>query len=174
MLEAFHGLCMELCDSVCLCVPCTSDVFVLECDASSTGVGAVLSVLRDNEKLTVAFFSKQLRGAQTSYIAQELEELGVYEAVRHFAYFLYSRRFTVVMDHKGLVNMRVGKQDNRRIYNWCLKLGDYDFDVVYRAGNHNVVADELSRCFGDELKSCDRVTRDLKEGGGVGQQDKPT
>ncbi len=174
MLEAFHGLCVQLCNSVCLCVPCTSDVFVLESDASSTGVEAVLSVLRDEDMMPVAFFSKQLRGAQRNYSAQELEGVGVYEAIRHFAYFLYGRKFTVVTDHKGLVNLMSGKQDNRRIYNWCLKLTEYDFEMVYREGKQSVVADDLSRCF-EELGSCDSVARLLEEGGDVGSQEgKPT
>ncbi len=125
MLNAFYGLCNQLCESVCLCVPCVSDVFVLESDASSTGVGAVLSVVRKDENVPVAFFSKQLRGAQMRYSAQELEGLGVFEAIRHFAYFLYGRRFTVVTDHKGLVNMMTGRQYNKRIHNWCLKLTDF-------------------------------------------------
>ncbi len=171
MLDAFHALCNVLSVSVRLCVPCVSDVFVLESDASSTGIGAVLSVVRNEEKLPVAFFSKQLRGAQMNYSAQELEGLGVYEAIRHFAYFLYGRRFTVVTDHKGLVNMRQGKQENRRIYNWCLKLSMYDFVIVYRAGNENVVADDLSRCHGEKDIS-DRVTQLMEEGGDVGIQEK--
>ncbi len=50
MLDAFHALCNKLCESVCLCVPCASDVFVVESDASSTGVGAVLSVIRNTER----------------------------------------------------------------------------------------------------------------------------
>ncbi len=173
MLDAFHALCSILSVSVRLCVPCVSDVFVLESDASSTGVGAVLSVVRNDEKLPVAFFSKQLRGAQVNYSAQELEGLGIYESIRHFAYFLYGRKFTVVTDHKGLVNMRYGKQENRRIYNWCLKLSMYDFDIVYRASVENVVADDLSRCHG-ETDVSDRVTQLLEEGGDVGIQEMPT
>ncbi len=173
MLDAFHALCNVLSASVRLCVPCVSDVFVLESDASSTGVGAVLSVVRNGEKLPVAFFSKQLRGAQANYSAQELEGLGIYEAIRHFAYFLYGRKFTVVTDHKGLVNIRNGKQENRRIYNWCLKLSMYDFEIVYRAGVENVVADDLSRCHG-EAETGERGTHLLKEGGDVGIQETPT
>ncbi len=145
-------------------------MFVVESDASSMGVGAVLSVVRDNEKLPVAFFSKQLRGAQVKYSAQELEGLGIYEAIRHFAYFLYGRKFTVVTDHKGLANMTKGKQENRRIYNWCLKLSMYDFVVVYRAGEENIVADDLSRCHG-ETDVKDRATQLLEEGGDVGIQE---
>ena len=172
MLDAFRGLCNQLCESVCLCVPCVSDVFVLESDASSTGVGAVLSVVRKGENVPVAFFSKQLRGAQTRYSAQELEGLGVFEAIRHFAYFLYGRSFTVVTDHKGLVNLMTGRQFNRRIHNWCLKLTEFDFEVVYREGSQNVVADELSRCFGEARADGD-ATHLLPEGGDVGLENGP-
>ncbi len=120
--------------------------------------------------MPVAFFSKQLRGAQSNYSAQKLEGLGIYEAIKHFAYFLYGRRFTVVTDHRGLINMMDGKQVNRRIYNWSLKLSMYDFTIVYRAGKENIVADELSRCHGDGVVS-DRVTLLTEEGGDVGIQE---
>ncbi len=169
MLEAFHRLCNELCNHVCLYVPCVDDVFMLECDASSTGIGAVLSVVRDGEQLPVAFFSRQLHGAQARYSAQELEGLAVFEAVRHFAYFLYGRKFTVITDHKGLLNLRTGRQENRRLYNWALKLSEYDFEMVYRAGKLNIVADELSRCHADG-DVCDEVTPSFEEGGDVGPQ----
>ncbi len=123
-----------------------------------------LSLVRNDEKLPVAFFSKQLKG---NYSAQVLEGLGIYEAIRHFAYFLYGPKLTVVTDHKGLVNMRCGKQENRRIYNWCLKLSMYDFDIVYHAGEENVVADDLRRCHGKTDVS-DHVTQLMKDGGDVG------
>ncbi len=99
MLEAFRKLCLCLCDHVCLTVPVENDEFSLECDASSTGVGAVLSVRREGEWRPVAFFSKQLKGAQSRYSAQELEGLAVYEAVQHFAFYLYRRKFLIVTDH---------------------------------------------------------------------------
>ncbi len=169
MLEAFRSLCVELCNAVSLCVPNVCDKFLLESDASSTGVGAALSVIRDGEKLPVAFFSRQLRGAQIRYSAQELEGLAVYEAVRHFGYYLYGQSFVVVTDHKGLLNLKDGKQENRRVYGWALKLADYNFKMEYRSGRSNGVADELSRCFsneGDEVTEGNKQS--LKEGGDVG------
>ncbi len=167
MLDAFRALCNSLSASVCLHVPCVSDVFVLDTDASGTGVGAVLSVVRRGEKLPVAFFSRQLQGAQKSYSAQELEGLGVYESVRHFAYFLYGRHFTVVTDHKGLIGMMLKSQENRRIMNWSLKLSMFNFTIVYRAGADNVVADNLSRC-GDSSDVSAGSTSLILEGGDVG------
>jgi len=110
MRKAFRELCFCVSDFVVLCVPRKDDVFMLECDASGTGVGAVLSVVRDEETLPVAFFSKQLKGAQTRYAAQELECLAVVEAVQHFAYYLYGRHFEVVTDHRGLEALKEGRQ----------------------------------------------------------------
>ncbi len=147
MGEAFIALCNSLSSSLLLCVPKCDDTFSLECDASACGIGSVLYVHRNDEKLPVAFFSRQLRGAQTRYSAQELEGLALVESIRHFAYYLYGRRFTVVTDHRVLVNLKEEKQLNRRLYRWSLILSEFDFEIVYRRGRDNVVADCLSRCY---------------------------
>ncbi len=126
MTEAFEGRKREFGVSVSLCVPCVSDKFVLECDASASGVRAVLSASRGEELLPVAFFSKQLRGAQTRYSAQELEGVALVEAVEHLAYYLYLTRFVVVTDHKALETLRTAQQHNRRLHHWALKLAVFN------------------------------------------------
>ncbi len=70
----------------------------------------------------------------------------MYEAIKHFGYYLYTRRFVQITDHRGLVSLRTARQENRRLYNWALKLSEFDFEIVYRSGKENGVADELSRC----------------------------
>ncbi len=60
MLKAFVSLKNMLRDSVCLCIPCMSDKFILETDESGAGVGTVLSVRHGEELLPVTFFSKLL------------------------------------------------------------------------------------------------------------------
>ncbi len=152
---------------MCLCVPCEDDAFSLECDASATGIGAVLSVQRVEEWRPVAFFSRQLKGAQARYSAQELEGLALFEAVNHFAFYLYGKVFKVFSDHKGLQWLTSGKQRNRRVYGWALKLTEFQFEVIYRPGTLNVVADELSRCHGDDERRDTRLSKE--EGGDVGQ-----
>ncbi len=171
MKEAFRKLCHVLSDSVVLCVPQRSDNFVLECDACSSGVGAVLSVVRGEETRPVAFFSHQLKGAQMRYSAQELECLAVVEAITHFAYYLYGASFTVLTDHRGLESLRDGKQCNRRVHGWSMKLSEFDFIIKYRSGVDNVVADDLSRCYEGVEGGCSvEVARLLEEGGDVGVQ----
>ena len=124
---AFRKLCCCLTTSVCLCIPTEKDSFVIETDGSGSGVGGVLSVVRDESLCPVSFNSKQLQGAERRYSAQELEGLALYLTIVHFAFYLYGRTFTVVTDHRPLVN-----QKNRRLLRWTLKLEDFDFRVIYR------------------------------------------
>lgn len=88
-------------------------------------------MVRDGERRPVAFFSKQLSGAQKRYSAQELECLAVVESITHFAYYLYGRRFDVVTDHRGLESLRDGRQWNRRVQGWALRLAEFDFGISY-------------------------------------------
>ncbi len=166
MIEAFRELCLCLCNSIVLCVPQKEDSFMLECDACSSGIGAVLSVRRGDEWRPVAFFSHHLKGAQQRYSAQELECLAVVEAVNHFAYFLYGKHFEIVTDHRGLESLVAGKQCNRRVQGWALKLSEFSFSITYRKGSENVVADALSRCHEDvEAGENEHL---FQEGGDVG------
>ena len=93
----------------------------------------------------MGFFSKQLQGAEKRYSATELEGLAIFRAVLYYAHFLYGREFTIITDHKALVQMMTGKALNRRVHGWALKLQDFSFKVVYCKGSKNGNADGLSR-----------------------------
>ncbi len=145
MVEAFRKLCVSLCEFSVLNVPVSSDVFVLHTDASGRGVGAVLNIIRDDREVPVAFYSKQLRGAEVRYSATELEALAVVKAVTHFLPYLYGRHFTVVTDHMALTSLMKSRVLNRRLQGFALKLMEYSFDIIYRPGPDNDNADGLSR-----------------------------
>ena len=51
----------------------------------------------------------------------------------------------MVTDHKPLLWFRSCKDGNARVLRWRLKLAEYEYDVVYKAGKTNVNADALSR-----------------------------
>ena len=48
-------------------------------------------------------------------------------------------------DHEPLVWFQNSKNPCSRVSRWRLKLAEYDFDVVYKAGKMNVNADAISR-----------------------------
>ena len=145
MLKAFETLKGMLCSVCALTIPSPEDFFVLNTDASGLGIGATLNVRRDGVEKPVAFFSRQLQGAQKNYGATELEGLAVFKAIFFFDHFLYGRKFLVQTDHQALVSLLKSKRLNKRLQGWVLKLMEFDFDIIYRPGSANLDADGLSR-----------------------------
>ena len=144
-LEAFTGIKVSLVNVVTLTIPTQQDTFTLHCDASGSGIGATLNVEREGRKVPVAFYSKQLQGAQHRYSATELEGLAVFKAIHYFAHYLFGCRFVVLTDHKALVSFLHSRVLNRRLHGWMLQLLQFDFSIEYRPGTENGDADALSR-----------------------------
>ena len=173
-LEAFDKIKVSLVDVCCLTIPTQKDVFTLHCDASGAGIGATLNVWRDGKEKPVAFYSKQLQGAQHNYCATELEGLAVFKSIHFFAHYLYGCRFEVVTDHKALVGFLHSRILNRRLHGWLLQLLQFDFVISYRPGRENLDADALSRQSwdsrsGDPMNdSMLRTAQSLVVGGDVG------
>ena len=144
-LEAFKTLKGILCTVCALTIPSSEDCFLLNTDASGLGIGATLNVMRDGVEKPVAFFSRQLQGAQKHYSATELEGLAVYKSIFFFDHFLYGRKFVVFTDHQALVSLLRSKRLNKRLQGWILRLMEFDFEIIYRPGSANGDADGLSR-----------------------------
>ena len=144
-LEPFNHLKVSLVNVCVLTIPSQEDCFTLHTDASGLGIGATLNVVREGEELPVAFFSRQLQGAQKHYSATELEGLAIFKAVHFFDHFLYGQRFTMMTDHRALVYLLKSRRLNKRLHGWMLKLLDFCFEIVYKPGKSNQDADGLSR-----------------------------
>ena len=84
-------------------------------DTSGLGVGGVLQVWHDGNWEAVAFYSRQLRGAEERYSATELEALALVCTVEHFAYYLYSREFVAFTDQKPLMQLLTLDRLNPRL-----------------------------------------------------------
>ena len=170
MLEAFHTLRVSLVNVCILTVPSLEDCFVLHSDASGAGIGAALYVVRNEEEKLVAFFSKQLQGAQSRYSATELEALAVFKSIHFFAHYLWGKKFKVVTDHRALVYLMTSNKLNKRLTGWALQLMDFQFEICYKPGNTHQDADGMSRQGWSELDGEDSQTRTsgIKVGGDVG------
>ena len=93
----------------------------------------------------MAFFARQLQGAESRYSATELEALAVIASIEHFSHYLYDRQFMVYTDHKGLCALSSSKFLNRRLQRLALKLQQWACEIQYRPGSANGNADGLSR-----------------------------
>lgn len=77
-------------------------LFILQTDASTFVLGAVLTQNLEQGEQVIAYASRTLNQAEKNYSATELECLTVVWAIRHIRDYLESYRFTVVTDHQFL------------------------------------------------------------------------
>ncbi|GJY37067.1 retrotransposon protein, putative, ty3-gypsy subclass [Tanacetum coccineum] len=112
---AFQLLKQKLYSAPILALPEGSENFVVYCDASRKGLGAVLM---QREKV-IAYASRQLKIHDKNYTTHDLELGAVVFALKMWRHYLYSTK--------------------------CVLLSDYDCEIRYHPGKANVVADALSR-----------------------------
>ena len=126
--------------------------FELQTDASSTGLGAVLSQTVDVVERVVSYASRTLLDAEKNYSTTEKECLAVIWAIQKFRAYLEGYHFTVVTDHSSLRWLHNLKNPTGRLSRWALSLLEYSYDIVHRKGSSHHVPDALSRMFEDPLE----------------------
>ena len=119
--------------------------FQIHSDASCESIGGCLMQEHEGVLHPVSYFSRKLRDAETRYSVSEWEALGVIASIKQFHYYIYGRKFKVVVDHKPLVNIFKVQSKNNRINRWASFLMDYDFETVYKQGKLHHLPDALSR-----------------------------
>ncbi|XP_067620077.1 uncharacterized protein [Eurosta solidaginis] len=143
--SAFEALKAALTQAPVLACPDFSKKFCLQTDASDFGLGAVLTQGSDSEERVIAYASRRLNKAETNYSPTEKECLAIVWAIRKMRPYLEGYTFTVITDHLALKWLNAIDSPTGRIARWALELQQYSFDVQYRKGKLNVVADALSR-----------------------------
>ncbi|GJZ48168.1 putative reverse transcriptase domain-containing protein [Tanacetum coccineum] len=138
---AFQTLKNKLCSAPILALPQGTEKFIIYCDASHKGLGAVLM---QNEKV-IAYASRQLKIYEKNYTTHDLELGAVVFALKLWRHYLYGTKCTVFTDHKSLQHILNQKELNMRQRRWLELLNDYDCEFHYHPGKANVVADALSR-----------------------------
>ena len=131
-----------------------SKPYVLATDASDYAIGAVLLQDFGHGPQPVAYASRQLHGAELNYPVHDKEMLAVVYAFKTWRCYLEGRRVTVLTDHHALKYFKTQPNLTRRQTRWMEFLeSHFEYDIVYRPGKMNPVADALSR-----IPTCNAVT----------------
>ncbi len=99
---AFQRIKSALTEEPILRAPDFSCPFLLQTDASETGLGAVLSQVQEGEEHPILFISRKLTPAEKNYATVEKEALAIKWAVLELRYHLLGRKFTLLTDHAPL------------------------------------------------------------------------
>ena len=107
-------------------------------------------------------FLRSLTKSEINYSTIEKESLTMVASAFHFRYYLFGRKFTFITDHKPLVRLHNVKEPASRLKRFQLKLREFDFNIIYKPGKMNYVADALSRN-PEESHAESRIGKDGKE-----------
>uniref|UniRef100_A0A3B1KDF0 Gypsy retrotransposon integrase-like protein 1 n=1 Tax=Astyanax mexicanus TaxID=7994 RepID=A0A3B1KDF0_ASTMX len=130
--------------------------FIVEIDASHTGLGAVLSQEQEGKRRPIAFASRGLRPSErnmSNYSSMKLELLALKWAVTEkFREYLLGTQFTVYTDNNPLSYLQSAKLAAVE-QRWASQLALFNYELKYRPGTSNGNADALSRLPADTDQS---------------------
>ncbi|KAF2288781.1 hypothetical protein GH714_013267 [Hevea brasiliensis] len=138
---SFDALKTALSQAPVLQLPNFDDEFIVECDASGVGIGAVLQ----QSSHPIPFFSRKLADQHHKLAAYESELIGLAKAVVHWRPYLWGRQFLIRTDHYSLKYLLEQRLTTSPQQHWLSKLLGFDFRVEYKAGQQNIVVDALSQ-----------------------------
>jgi transposase InsO family protein len=123
----------------------------VETDASDEVVAGVMSQ-QDPESMAwhpIAFYSTSMNSAEQNYEIHDKEMLAIIRAFQEWRPELEGLQrvspFEVITDHRALEYFMTSKKLNARQARWAEFLSRFNFQIQYRPGKENTLADALSR-----------------------------
>jgi hypothetical protein len=147
--SVFSTLKEALCTAPVLAILDFSKPFAIETDACHNGVGVVLLQARH----PLAYISKPLGIKTQGLSTYEKEYLAILVAVDKWRSYLQLAEFTIYIDQQALTHLndqRLHTVWQQKVFSKLLGLC---YNVVYKKGSDNSVADVVSRCQ-HPLQSC--------------------
>ena len=138
--KAFEQLKQIMTQAPVLVLPDFTKPFIVECDASGTGIGGVLM----QDQKPIAFISQALQGKNLAMSTYDKEMLALVLAVQKWQPYLMGRKFILRTNHKSLKYLWEQKITTIAQQRWLSKMMGYDFVIKYKRGSENLVTDALS------------------------------
>ena len=136
---AFNKLNEVMLSPTVLALPDFSKTFVIEIDASNTGIGVVLQ----QDGRPIAFTSKALGPRSQAMLAYEREMLAIVHAIKKWQTYLHGAHFLIRTDHHSLKYFLQNRAHTPFQQKWISKLLGFDYEIQYKQGTENQVADAL-------------------------------
>ena len=140
--KAFQTLKKAMTTTPILTMPNFDEPFTIETDASGEGIGAILT----QQGKPLAFMSRALGITKQAWSIYAKEMLDIVEAIRLWRPYVLGHKFFIKTDQRSLkffLDQRVATPEQQK---WVAKLMGYEYEIIYRPGHDNIVADALSRC----------------------------
>ncbi|MCO5558973.1 hypothetical protein L7F22_012564 [Adiantum nelumboides] len=145
------------------CIPsewfdsCVLGTPVTESHASGYALGAALY----QDGRPVAFESKKLSDAEMRYPTYEKELYAIIHALKKWRHYLYGSKFIAWTDHYSLHYICDQDDLRGRKARWVELMQEFDFEIRYRKGSTNKVADALSRILEVDAHSMAEISTDF-------------
>ena len=144
--RTFLQLRQQLLSPPILAHPDFSKQFILDTDASDSGLGAVLSQIgEDGTEKVIAYGSQLLSKPERKYCVARRELLAVVKFSRQYRPYLLGHKFVLRTDHGSLSWLQNFKEPEGQLARWLEQLQELNFEVVHRKGIKHNNADALSR-----------------------------
>lgn len=138
---AFEALKKAMSSTPVLALPRFDLPFVVETDACETGMGAVLM----QQGKPIAYISKALGVKNRHLSIYDKEFLALILAVEKWRPYLQRSPFVIKTDHKSLTFLGEQQLQSELQRKAMSRLMGLQFQIVYKKGTENLVADALSR-----------------------------
>jgi hypothetical protein len=143
--QAFNQLKTAVSTAPVLIIPDPTLPYTLVTDASGYAIGAALCQDHGNGLQPCAYRSRKMNDHERNYPVHEQELLSIIDALREWRHYLLGNRFTVITDHRSLQYLSTQDKLSARQTRWSEFLQQFDFQIQYRPGRDNTIADGLSR-----------------------------
>ena len=159
--NAFDLLKQALCSAPILAYPKNEGTYILDTDASDSGVSGVLSQVQEGCERVICYGSKKLSKTQRNYCVIRRELLAAITFITEYRHYLLGHSFILRTDHGSLRWLFGFKEPQGQLARWLEVLSQYQFKIEPRAGRLHTNADALSRKWCG-IKECDCYERDIK------------
>ena len=127
--------------------------YVLDCDGSLVGAGAVLQQWQNGKLRVIEYASRTFSKQERNWCVTRREMASLIFGLQMFKKYLLGRHFTVRVDHMALKYYSTTPEPVGQQARYLDFIAQFDFDIQHRSGASHGNCDSLSR-----LRPCERDT----------------